>query len=114
MPTPDVPEPLDFWGILITFIISTVSAVISISRRVISGHRATFLWVLSEYLTAILCGYLVYHAYPYFGDIIPQWATRPIVVAVAAHSGGRIFQELEKAAFSRYSAFIRHSDISKK
>lgn len=88
--------PPDIWEMLIAFVVGTVSATVSITRRIISGHPSTYLWVFSEYMTAILCGYLMYGAYPFLAPIMPEALTMPIMVAVVAHSGGRIFQESEE------------------
>jgi hypothetical protein len=98
--------PPDSWGVITAFVITTISAFISISRRILSGHQGSWLWVISEYLTAILCGYLAYNAYPQFAPSLPEWLTLPAVLALAAHSGGRFFQELEKAILSNYAKWL--------
>lgn len=108
MSFPESPPPnSDFWGLVMALVVSTVSAFISISKRILRGHQATWLWVISEYLTAILCGYLTYHAYPAVAAIAPDWFTLPMAVAIAAHSGGRIFQEIEEIILKKYIPFWR-------
>jgi tellurite resistance protein TehA-like permease len=88
--------PPDFWDLLIALSISTVSGAVSISRRVLRGYPCSILWVISEFLMAMLCGYLMYNAYPTIQHIFPVWMTPTMSVAVAAHFGGRGFQELER------------------
>ena len=92
---PYTPPP-DIWDLLVTLILSLVSGAVSISRRIVLGHQSSILWVISEFLTAILCGYLMFTAYPVMAPILPDWITMPVAVAIAAHSGGRIFQESEE------------------
>lgn len=99
MPT----EPqTDLWSLLGALIISTVSGAISITQRIVLGQRATFIWVVSEFLAAILCGYLMFDLYPKIQESLPQWATLPVLVALAAHIGGRSFQMAEKAIYKKY------------
>ena len=92
----------DFWSMLGALIISTVSGIISITQRIVLGQRATLIWAISEFLAAILCGYLMYDAYPAIEADLPKWATLPVLVALAAHVGGRSFQMIEKALAHRY------------
>jgi hypothetical protein len=106
VPVQDPQPPFDIWGLIVSFVVALVSATISILKRVLGGQRATWLWVFTEYLTAILCGYLAYHAYPTVADSLPTWVSSPLVVAIAAHSGGRIFQELEAILITRSVSFL--------
>ena len=99
MPWKSNPDLLAIVGALI---ISTLSGFISIAQRVTRGQAAKPLWVISEIFSAILCGYLAYDAYPHIQDTLPTWATWPIVVAFAAHVGGRAFQIFENAFYRRY------------
>ena len=92
----------DYCSLVWALIISTISGVISITQRIVLGQRATLIWVISEFLAAILCGYLVYDAYPALQEDLPKWATLPVLVALAAHVGGRSFQMIEKALAHRY------------
>jgi len=96
--------PPDLWGILAALLISTVSGFISIGRRIVRGHPATFIWVITEFLTAILCGYLMYEAYPHFAHNLPDWLNLPVAIALAAHTGGRVFQEVENEVLRKYFA----------
>lgn len=92
----------DYWSLAGALIISTISGVISITQRIVLGQRATLIWAISEFLAAILCGYLVYDAYPALQEDLPKWATLPVLVALAAHVGGRSFQMIEKTLAHRY------------
>ena len=92
----------DYWSLLGALIISTVSGVISIAQRIVLGQRATLIWIISEFLAAILCGYLMYDIYPKIVADLPKWATLPVLVALAAHVGGRSFQMFERALYRRY------------
>lgn len=86
----------EIWSALGAIGISIISGTISIGRRILKGHEPSVLWVSTEYLTAILSGYLVFHAYPGFEHLVPEWTTRIMLVALAAHSGGRFIQEVER------------------
>ena len=92
----------DYWSLIGALIISTVSGVVSITQRVVLGHRVTVIWVFSEFLTAILCGYLMYVSYPFIQAELPKWATLPVLIALAAHTGGRSFQAAERALYNRF------------
>jgi hypothetical protein len=87
--------PPEIWDLIITFVLSITSGAISIARRIVSGHTSGWLWIISEFLTAILCGYLMYTAFPTLQEYLHDTITLPVAVALAAHSGGRIFQESE-------------------
>jgi tellurite resistance protein TehA-like permease len=95
------PIPPDFLEFLTAIFISSVSAFISISRRLLNGHAYSVLWVISEFFTAILCGYLMYNSYLSIHTMLPDWITLPVAVAISAHSGGRIFQEIEAIFISQ-------------
>lgn len=93
----------DLWGLIGALIISTISAFISIAQRVVRGHKASVLWVTSEFMAAILCGYIMFDSYPVLQPQLPDWATLPMLVALAAHIGGRSFQGLEKVMQKRFN-----------
>lgn len=97
----------EVWNLVTALIISTVSGFISISRKILQGHTCSILWVISEFLTAVLCGYLMYHAYPHLQPDLLQY--QPIATAVAAHTGGRIFQEAEHIFIDKYIKFLKIS-----
>lgn len=98
----------DIWGLVTALIISTVSGFISIARRILDGAPASCLWIISEFLTAILCGYLMYHVYPTIQSSLPEWFTLPVAIAIAAHIGGRVFQEAEAGLIGRYSSIKKY------
>jgi hypothetical protein len=98
----NVDNNYDYWSLLGALIISTVSGTISIAQRIVLGQRATLIWTISEFLAAILCGYLVFDAYPAIQEDLPKWATMPVLVALAAHVGGRSFQMMERALYRKY------------
>ena len=101
------PELLDLLGAII---VSVISGIISISRRLVSGQQFSILWVISEFLMAILCGYLMFTAYPHITETIPNWFTLPIAVAFAAHVGGKVFQEIEKELIAKYTRITGRVD----
>lgn len=101
------PPGFDFWGLIVAIGISCVSGFISISRRVLGGAPHTALWIITEFVTAIFCGYLMYEAYPALAPWLPGWCTLPIAVAFTAHSGGRLFQEMENTLITRFALFDR-------
>lgn len=110
MPVENVPPPtlLDFVG---AFLVSLISGVVSITRRIVNGHNASILWVVSEILTAILAGYLMYTAYPAITHEVPKWFTLPIAVSFSAYAGGKAFQEVENALVRKYThLFNRRGD----
>lgn len=91
-------------GLIGAFIVSIVSGTISIGQRILRGQAPSFLWVFTEFLTAILCGYVMYHTYPSIDHLLPEWTTQIMWVALASHSGGRIIQELEKTLIARFTS----------
>jgi hypothetical protein len=97
--------PPDIWELLTALVISVIAGFISIGRRIVLGHNAGWLWIISEFATAILCGYLMHQAYPGVHLLLPSWVTEPVMVAFAAHSGGRMFQEAESVIIKQYSLF---------
>lgn len=100
----------DIFGLLAMLIISIVSGFISISRRILNGHPPSVLWIISEFSTAILCGYLMFQVYPTIESVVPNWFTMPVAIAVAAHVGGRIFQEVENVFIEKYKHFLRQTN----
>lgn len=102
-----IEPPPNLFELILALIISMISGFISISRRILRGQPATILWVISEFLAAILCGYLMYYTYPTIEHALPGWVNLPIAVATSAHIGGRAFQELENIIFNHYQLFNR-------
>lgn len=96
----------DLWALLGALLISMISGFISIAQRIARGHTASSLWIISEFMAAILCGYLAYDVYPTIKDALPKWITLPIFVALAAHVAGRCFQEIEGAIYRKYGGAL--------
>ena len=86
----------DLMTLLWVLAVSTLSGFISISQRIARGAAVNTLWLVSEFAAAILCGYLMWDAFPHVTHLLPDWFTLPIAVAVASHFGGRGWQSLEK------------------
>lgn len=103
-PEPVSPDLLAFVGAIL---ISIVSGFISIAQRIIRGREASLLWVTSEFLAAILCGYLMFDAYPDIAPKLPVWMTQPVMVAIAAHIGGRSMQGIEGLLYQRYGVTFK-------
>jgi len=101
MTTEHVISP-DLWSLLGALLISLISGVISISRRIVQGQTVSVLWILSEFLSAMLCGWIAWDGYPQIQHYLPGWMTPVMFVAVAAHFGGRTFQTIEDALCRRY------------
>ena len=90
-----VNENQDFTGMVGALIISIISAAISITQRVLRGYPASAIWFFSESLSAILCGYLMWDIYPLIQSDVPAWASSHLMIAFAAHTGGKCFQWAE-------------------
>jgi len=101
MPNSNWPNHPELFGMITAFIITIVSGTISIGRRILAGHPPSFLWIMTEYLTAMLCAYLTYVNYEHFQHLLPEGFTRILLVAIMAHSGGRFIQEIEKTFIER-------------
>ncbi len=81
-----------YWQLLGVLLISLLSGFISVGRRMLRQNPPPILWVLSEFVAAILAGYLGWGAYPDLRDSLPRGVTMPVFIAVCAHFGGRFFQ----------------------
>lgn len=82
-------------------LISMISGFISISQRIVRGAAVTVLWVVSEFLAALLCGYLMWDAYPKLAPKLPDWCTLWLTVALASHGGARFLQTVERNFYKR-------------
>lgn len=89
-------EPQNVASLLGAIVISAISAAISIAQRMLRGYPSSALWLFSESMSAILAGFLVWDLYPLIKDSLPAWASQPLLIATAAHFGGRLFQTIEK------------------
>lgn len=93
-------------GFIAAMCVCVLSAAMSVVRRIVNSEGSGWLWAVSEFLIAILCGYLAWTAHPHL-PFLPSWVTPPILVAFCAHSGGRIFQELESTILAQASTLLR-------
>ena len=104
----------DFWSLIGAIIVSIISGFVSISRRVLAGQQASVLWVTTEFMTAILAGYLMFVTYPAIESSAPKWFTLPVAVALSAHLGGRVFQESEHLFLHQFKRLTGESPSSPK
>ena len=93
-------------------IIVLITAMMSVARQILKGRTSAFLWIIMEFLTAILLGFLAFDLYPILCELHywPEFASLNVTVCLAAHSGGRLFQEFEDGIRKRYfRVFSRRS-----
>lgn len=76
-------------------VISLISGLISVGRRILKGSAVPTLWIIVEIGAAILVGFLAWDAYPDLADKLPHGVTRLIFTCACAHVGGRILQQVE-------------------
>ena len=93
--------PPDLWSLLTMLFLSAVSGVVSITQRVANGQTASVVWVVSEFLAAILTGYLASETYPHVVEYLPSFVTMSVLVSVCAYSGGRMMQLAEQMLYSK-------------
>lgn len=91
----------DYFALLSALLISSISGLISIGRQMLKKERVSKLWVLTEYASALLVGYLAYDLYPVIKGSLYTWITEPIFVVTAAHVGSRMFHYLEDVIRTR-------------
>lgn len=103
-----VPDLLNLVGALT---ISVISSIAAITRRLAKGEEYNIFWVTSEFLTAVLSGYLMYSAYPAIQPSVPEWFTLPVAVAFTAHLGGKIFQEVETQLLAKTRKILNSKDV---
>lgn len=85
----------DYFAILGALLISSISGLISIGRQMLKQEKVSKLWIVTEYASALLVGYLAYDLYPTIKGSLHEWITEPIFVVTAAHVGSRMFHYLE-------------------
>ena len=98
MPQNQIP---DIFALLIALLVSLVSGTISITRRILRGTPVNLLWLASEYMAAILCGWIAFDAYDSVSPFMPDWVTVFMFVAVASHTGGKVLQISEQVVQSK-------------
>lgn len=106
----EFPTNPDIWTYIAALIVSIMSGFISVSNRILKGHLVTTLWLVSEMLTAVLCGYLMFESYLKVTDILPNWVTPPVAIALAAYTGGRLFQLVETKLYDVGGKFFDRRD----
>lgn len=87
--------PPDLLTLLIMLSLSAISGVISITQRIARGFPATIVWVVSEFLAAILAGYLAAGVYGHIQASLPSYITMSVFVSACAYSGGRLMHAAE-------------------
>lgn len=107
MPYNQIPPPPDLFTAILVFVVSLVSATVSITRRIVNGAPVNLLWLISEYSAAILCGWIAYDAFDVIQPYLPDWVTAFMFVAVAAHTGGKLLQMSEQVLQSRLPPNMR-------
>lgn len=92
----------DYFALLGALLISSISGLISIGRQILKEERVSKLWIVTEYASALLVGYLAYDLYPTIKGSLYVWITEPIFVVTAAHVGSRMFHYLEDILRARF------------
>lgn len=92
----------DYFALLGALLISSISGLISIGRQVLNQQKVSKLWIVTEYASALLVGYLAYDLYPVIKGSLYTWITEPIFVVTAAHVGSRMFHYLEDILRARF------------
>lgn len=100
----------DIATVVATAVISLISGFVSIAQRIARGMAVSIIWVSGEFAAALLCGHLMWDAYPTLRHSLPEWCTQWVAVALAAHFGGRVLQFIEHSVLSRISKAM---DINK-
>lgn len=111
MTATDNPE---WYGAVGALVVSAISAAISILQRILAGYPASAIWVFSEALAAILAGYLMWDIYPHIQDQLPAWASQHLLIAFAAHLGGRVFKWFELLIEKRTGTKIPNAPRARK
>ncbi len=93
--------PPDLWTLLTMLFLSAISGVVSITQRIANGQAASVVWIISEFLAAILAGYLAAETYPFVQHLLPDFVRMSSFVSVCAYSGGRMMQMAERVLYSK-------------
>lgn len=93
----------DLATVIATVTISLISGFVSIAQRIARGMAVSVIWVAGEFAAALLCGHLMWDAYPKIAHTLPEWCTHWVAVALAAHFGGRVLQFIEHRVLQRIS-----------
>jgi len=93
--------PPDVYTMLSMLVLSAVSAIVSITQRLSGGQTASVMWVTSEFMAAILVGYLASETYPFIKQYFPEFVRLPLFVSFCAYGGGRTIQTAERIIYSQ-------------
>lgn len=93
----------DYLALLGALLISSISGLISIGRQALKKKQISKLWIVTEYASALLAGYLAYDLYPVIKGSLHAWITEPIFVVTAAHIGSRMFHYFEDAIRKKFN-----------
>lgn len=110
MPQNNVPQHPELFTALLVFVVSLISATVSVTRRIVNGTPVSVLWLISEYSAAILCGWIAFDAYDSVSPYLPDWVTMFMFVAVAAHTGGKLLQMSEQILYSKMPKALKDRD----
>lgn len=100
------PTPRDWVTIIGVLIIALMSGFISIAQRIARGHKVSFLWIVSEIIAAVLCGWIAHDAFTHYKAYIPKWLSPVMVISLSAFMGGRIFQAAEAILWARFGRVL--------
>ena len=92
----------NIWGVVGAVVMSLLSGFISVANSMAGGQKFSFLWASAQLTGAVLAGWLVWDMYPVVADSLPAWLTQPIMTALAAHYGGKLFSIAEKVLGKRF------------
>lgn len=92
----------DFLTLLLAFLVSVASGVVGILNKITEGRPFQIIWVVGEFIAAMLCGYLAYDSYPLVKQHTPEWVTMPVLVAACSYTGGKLLQ-VAGAFIGRYT-----------
>ena len=93
--------PPDLWSLLTMLFLSAVSGVVSVTQRIASGRAASFVWIFSELLAAVLAGYLASEFYLFAPETFQAYIPITVFVSTCAYSGGRFMQVAERTLYSK-------------
>lgn len=84
----------DILTLITMLLVSIASGVVSILNKIAQGRAYDVVWVTSEFIAAILCGYLAYDTYAKIASDLPAWMGLPMFVSASAFVGGKLLRTL--------------------
>lgn len=82
----------DTLTLLLVLLISVASGVVGILNKITHGRPYKVAWVASEFIAAILCGFLAYDSYPLLTPHLPSWVGMPLFITVCSYTGGKMLR----------------------